>query len=334
MNLKGRMHDYFYRMAYNASGNVLGRFALNAAGPVLRRAFPIEKNTKSPEEVLTGLGYDPHIFENVADMPVRVFTRNLGSMLALSTMVSDQLLLREIFSPRNSAVAMMSPSRLEMQENYIVLNERIGYRQTIAAMSGLDEDDLGDLKGDQHVSLGITLGHEMTHFDLPFAEVGQNALEVRVESQCDYMPLSAFKNASDPETFQNTFDDLLYARAVRPILDSLKDKNKVKDMSFGHATALALDDPDLLKNENIGERTIEAYQQAVAILGERLDWDSMQGRKVEIYRAALSALENEDFSNNLSRRAIELFAQGMEHLAPDLLEQANLGLEKHSLIPG
>lgn len=322
MNLKARLHDYFYDKVYNATDpdNLVSHFVLRATTPVLKHLFPIEKNTRSPEEILESLGYDPKVFENASEIPVRIFSRNLGGLLALSTLVQDISTLRQAYSPKNDAVAFFPAGGRKAVQNYIILNDKADYKTLVSNLSGLPETCLTGIKGNRNLSSALTLAHELTHFDLPTTSSQNPAQGLFVESLCDGLPLSSFKKAADPDIFEGTYKDLLYGRAIWPILTIMEDKCEVDVRNFGHATALILENPDLLEEDNAGQIVVDAYIEAKARLDAHMDWDAHEPRIVQVYKAAQSALSTEVINPN-ARRAIELYLEGMGHLAPDLVSK-------------
>lgn len=320
MSFKQRLQDYFYDRVYDAAGSHYGRKALTLMSPVFARACPPEKVTQSPEEVLRELGYQPEAFQEITQKKVRVFKRDLSSMLSLCSMLSDKGLIERAFSKHMDAVAFF-PNNEDASVRYLLLNYDREYDDLMGNLSSIPEKFLTGIKGDPNLAQALTLGHEMAHFELPSTNEALPAQMVSIESSCDFWPAYFFRKAAEPTIFQDTYNDLMHARAVGPILVYMKDKLDKDKSVFGHATALCLAHPELFDDPNMGDTIIEAYSEACEILQDYIDWESFEPRIFQCYKAAKQALEQEDFDNIWAHRALEMFANGMDYLAPELVEQ-------------
>lgn len=359
MNEKGRLHDYFYDKAYAATGNPVGRVFLRMAAFCYNAFVPVEKVSRTPEEVFQSLGYDPKVFEVVASSPLsdisagsevvqeiladagfatkfpeinnrhmRVFERNLPSLLALTGIMKDLEMMNEAFSPHGDAVAFRGLAlRSTDGDDHILLNSERDYRELISSLSGIPKEYLVELKGQANISQAMTLAHEMSHYEMPPTMADKPDRFVEIEGYCDSTPIKAFREASDgyDQQLEDTISELIYARALIPILYMLKDKNELDKSDaviFGHATALILTNPELAQNEKAGEITIKAYKETREILMRYIDYDAFTPRVIQIYTAAQEALEEENFENPWAEKAIQLFVDGYEYLSPALVEES------------
>lgn len=323
MSLKQRLHDYFYNRVYDAAGTKIGSKALSLMSPVFARVCPPEKVGRTPAQVLADLGYDPKAFDDITAQPVKVLCRDFPSMLAFSVLAQeDQDLIQGAFSKYGDAVAYHDTENPHSDTRYLILHDKRDYKSMIGNLSSLPDKFLTGIKGDPNIAQALTLGHEMAHFELPITRKSKPAQMVSIESSCDFWPAYFFRKAAEPKQFQDAYNDLMHARAVGPILVYCKDKLDKDPSIFGHATALCLAHPDLFDHPKMGDTIIEAYTDACETIMNYIDWDSFEPRMFQCYKAAKLALDNEEFYNVWEQRAIEMFVDGMDYLAPELVEQA------------
>lgn len=321
MSLKQRLHYYFYTKVFHAAGTNAGQKALKLMSPVFARVCPPEKVTQSPEEVLQELGYNPDILKDITSKQVRVFKRDLPSMLSICSMLEDKSLIQRAFSKHMDAVAFF-PSTKNSPVRHLLLNNRRNYKEMMANLSKLPVQYITGLKGNDNLAQVMTLGHEMAHFEQDATDDEKPEQMVTIEAKCDFWPAHTLREFADPQEFEDAYNDLMHARAVDPILNYLQDKTDKPKSIFGHATALALDYAELINDpENMGRIIIEANYEACNILMDYIDWESFEEREIQCYRAAKLALEQEEFHNIWAQRVIEMFVNGMDYLAPDLVEQ-------------
>lgn len=328
-----RLHDLFYGAARRASGNAVGQKILSAAAPLLRQIFPREKTTRSTEEIFAELGYAPDVFQALSTSPVRAYAQDLKGLLSFSGH-QDIIMISEFFSDEMPASAIMPirPSaHPDKDTNYIVLSDiNVGeadYRRDISDMSGLPERMIERLEGCPRLSKAMTIGHEITHFDIGSIFDADPACSVEIESYCDAMPHVVFQKAADPEVYERTGQESILARAIFPIVEAVAVSQKgielpCPDVIYGHATALLLDNPSLLSEERPGKTVIEAYKTANMRLTAVLDADSTMPIMLSCYCAAKDVLDDLDLPHDHARRALELYVEGIEYFSPGYADKA------------
>lgn len=328
-----KLHDMFYNAALRASAHPLGQKVFAAAAPALRKLFPRESSTRSSEEVFAELGYAPEVFHGITDSPVRVYEHDLKGLLSFSAHHSINM-LSDFFSDEMPASAIMSYRRsvnADKETNYILLSDlktdHAGYLHDISDMSGLPKRIIERLEGCPRLAKAMTLGHEISHFDMDPTEASKPAQYVEIESYCDTMPFIAFRKVSDPEVFDKTVREIILARAVSPIVEAVEINKKgielfYPDSIYGHATALLLDDPSLLSQENPGAAVVDAYKKANLRIMEVLDTNARMPSAFACYCAAKDVLDASDYPKDTARRAIELYVEAIEHFSPTYAAKA------------
>jgi len=335
------MHDWFYDAALRASAHPLGQKVFAAAVPALRKLFPRESSTRSAEEVFAELGYAPDVFHSIATSPVRVYEHDLKGLLSFSAH-HDISMISDFFSENMPASAIMPARRSvpsEGEVNYVLLSDikvdANAYLDDIADMSGLPKRIIERLEGCPRLSRAMTLGHEISHFDMGPTTVSNAARYVEIESYCDTMPFIAFQKVSAPEVFDRTVREIILARAVSPIVEAMEIGKKgialsYPDSIYGHATALLLDDPSLLSNDSPGAAVVEANKTANLRLMAALDKDSPMPGAFACYCAAKDVLGDPAIPRDLARRALELYVEAIEYFSPNFAAKA---LKEHSAAP-
>ena len=328
-----RLHDLFYDAALCAAAHPFGQKVFAAAVPFLRRVFPQEKSTRSSEEVFAELGYAPEVFHTITDSPVRVYEHDLKGLLSFSAHHSISM-LSDFFSDEMPASAIMSSSRsanADQETNYILLSDiktdRAAYLHDMSDMSGLPGRIIERLEGCPRLAKAMTLGHEISHFDMDPTEASKPAQYVEIESFCDAMPFIAFQKVSDPAVFDRTVREIILARAVSPIVEAVEITKKgielpYPDSIYGHATALLLDDRTLLSQENPGAAVVDAYKTANLRLMAVLDTDARMPSAFVCYCAAKDVLDDQDIPHDPARRAIELYVEAIEYFSPNFAAKA------------
>lgn len=322
-----KLHDFFYEAVRKASDHNIGRKALNAVAPIIKMILPRERATRSAEEIFKELGYQPDIFNSSLSAPVRVFEHNLKGVLSFCAHY-DVSLTSKVFSDKISAWAIMSykgPSNTKTEANYVIIPDAQGdaqsYKREISDMSGLPESILERLEGCGNLSKAITLGHEMSHFGMGPTLSNAPARNVEIESFCDAMPLIAFQKVSDPKSFEATRREMILARAISPIPEAIEIRKKqihlkFPDSIYGHATALLLDNNDLLSQDDPGQCVIDAYKSAVDAIAPNIEQFGNMPSIFACYCASKDVLADNKLQDPNARRVLELYVEGIEYFSP------------------
>ncbi|MFN3700464.1 MAG: hypothetical protein ACK4VI_02965 [Alphaproteobacteria bacterium] len=226
------------------------------------------------------------------------------------------------------------------EPQFVILEDtRAGsYRNEMSDLTTLPLRCIESARGDARLFKALILAHEMTHFDIELPSAFQPERFVEIESYCDMMPMLAFQKTVDPAVFDVTFKEHILARSIAPVLVALSQNleyplQAINDSIYGHATALMMQYPELLEEENPGEIVIAANRRAVERIAAIIDRYSLEPYFMRAYRAAYDIVQHEPPSGDYSDHVIALFAEAIAYFSPSYAAKALANRQARNIAP-
>ncbi|MFP4314218.1 MAG: hypothetical protein ACLFR0_07815 [Alphaproteobacteria bacterium] len=320
-----RIQDHFYKRTIEQARDVK---AFDPRAKYLAQratGYTAEDNSEPVEQVLEKLGYNPKILHQISRKKMRVLRRDYGGFMARLASSNNPKETSRMFGNVNFACAFAGevPDSIEAILNkgpdimMLPDMEDTNITNFLSFLTGMNETDLEHVQSDFSVMMGLVLGHEATHFELGRPAEKHPQKYASIEAACDRKTLQVFGRNHD-NTMDPTAEEFMHARAIHPFTTALKNKTTKDVKSYLHATALAIRFNALAHNPDNGKISIEAYKEAVERVHAHMRWQDYEPRKVQIYRAACKALNQNEFTNPWAGQAILLYIQAMDYFAPSV----------------
>lgn len=319
----------FYEQAYASARSVWGAVLLDAASPVLAELYNPITHSKSAQDYLEELGYDPDIFDKFASHSVRILTRDYEGFFSAVGLFKNSFLLKKNLDGAGNAMSL-SNSYLRASDyndhQFIIMPEPEGleYSTVISNLSGLPPKFLDGVYGDTRSMIALILAHEIGHHSHTWDNLADGAPKMKAEYGSDRHALDVLQEIESPVNYAVTKRDLIKARGSGAILYALANfwSEDLSKKSLEHATALFLSHDYDGRHDEV----FEAHWRMV----KRLHYYNLTADRniplfINTYLSAQDILESEHDLSEIEGQILDAYIESIEYFCPKKAAMARMG---------
>lgn len=319
----------FYERAYASARSVWGAMLLDTASPFLAELYNPITHSRSAQDYLSDLGYDPDVFDKFADHSVRILTRDYEGFFSAVGLFKNSFILKKNLDGAGNAMSL-SNSYLRASNysdhQFLIMPEAEGleYSTVISNLSGLPPKFLDGVYGDKRSMIALILAHEIGHYSHTWEQLPDGSPKMKAEHGSDKHALSVLQEIETPVNFEATKHDLIKARGSGAILYALANfwSEDLSKRHLEHATALFL-------SHDYEERHDEVFQAHWRMV-KRLHYYNLSADRnvplfINTYLSAQNILDAEHDLSEIEEQILDTFIESIEYFCPKKAAIARIG---------